>query len=117
VLEKRANLPLSNQDAYVNVVSGIKLDEPAVDLAIALSIASSYKNIPVSKNLVAVGEVGLTGEIRSVSQIEKRVKEAERMGFEEIIIPQSGVKQIKYKPNIKVIGVKTIREAIENALK
>lgn len=117
VLEKRANLPLSNQDAYVNVVSGIKLDEPAADLGIALSLASSYKNIPISKNLVAVGEVGLTGEIRSVSQVEKRVKEAERMGFEQILVPHSALKQIKYKPQIKVTGVKTIREAIDIALK
>ena len=117
VLEKRANLPLSNQDAYVNVVSGIKLDEPAADLAIALAIASSFKNTPVSKELVAIGEVGLTGEIRSVSQVEKRVKEAERMGFSEVLVPQSSLKQIKYKPSINVIGVKTIREAIEKALK
>ena len=116
VLEKRANLPLSNQDAYVNVVSGIKLDEPAADLAIALGLASSYKNVSIPKELVAVGEVGLTGEIRSVSQVEKRVKEAERMGFEQILIPYSGLKQIKYKPSIKVIGVKTIREAIDVAL-
>ena len=105
------------QDAYVNVVSGIKLDEPAADLGIALSLASSYKNVPISKNLVAVGEVGLTGEIRSVSQIEKRVKEAERMGFEQILVPYSALKQIKYKPQIKVTGVKTIREAIDIALK
>ena len=117
VLEKRANLPLSNQDAYVNVVSGIKLDEPAADLAIALAIASSFKNTPVSKELVAIGEVGLTGEIRSVSQVEKRVKEAERMGFSEVLVPQCSLKQIKYKPSINVIGVKTIREAIEKALK
>ena len=116
VLEKRANLPLSNQDAYVNVVSGIKLDEPAADLAISLALASSYKNIPISKSIVAVGEVGLTGEIRSISQVEKRVKEAERMGFEEILVPQSVLKQIKYKPNIKVTGVRTIREAIEASM-
>ena len=117
VLEKRANLPLSNQDAYVNVVSGIKLDEPAADLAIALAIASSYKNVPISKNLVAIGEVGLTGEIRSVNSVEKRVKEAERMGFEEILVPYGSLKQIKEKVNIKVTGVKTIRDAIDITLK
>ena len=116
VLEKRANLPLSNQDAYVNVVSGIKLDEPAADLGIALSLASSYKNMPISTDLVAVGEVGLTGEIRSVNSIEKRVKEAERMGFKEILVPYTSLKHIKYKGEIKVIGVKTIREAIDKAL-
>ncbi len=116
VLEKRAYLPLGNQDAYVNVVSGIKLDEPAADLAIALSLASSYKNKPISKELVAVGEVGLTGEIRSVSQIEKRVKEAERMGFTEILVPNGSLKQIKYKGKIKITPVKTIKEAIDICL-
>lgn len=117
VLEKKAYLPLSNQDAYVNVVSGIKLDEPAADLAIALAVASSFKNISISKDLVAIGEVGLTGEIRSVSSIEKRVKEAERMGFKQCIIPESSKKQIKYKGNIEIIGVTNIKEAIQVALK
>ncbi len=116
VLEKGAGLPLSNQDAYVDVVSGIKLDEPAADLGLALALVSSYKNMPISKELVAVGEVGLTGEIRSVSQIEKRVKEADRMGFTKILVPYSTLKQIKFKGNIEVIGVKTIREAIERAI-
>lgn len=117
VLEKKAYLPLSNQDAYVNVVSGIKLDEPAADLAIALAVASSFKNIAISKDLVAIGEVGLTGEIRSVSSIEKRIKEAERMGFSQCMIPESSKKQIKQKGNIEVIGVKNIKEAIQIALK
>ena len=117
VLEKKAYMPLSNQDAYVNVVSGIKLDEPAADLGLALAVASSFKNIAISKDLVAIGEVGLTGEIRSVSSIEKRVKEAERMGFLQCIIPESSKKQLKYKGNIEVIGVKNIKEAIEIALK
>ena len=117
VLEKKAYLPLSNQDAYVNVVSGIKLDEPAADLGIALAVASSFKNIAISKDLVAIGEVGLTGEIRSVSSIEKRVKEAERMGFLQCVIPESSKKQLKYKGNMEVIGVKNIKEAIQVALK
>ena len=117
VLEKKAYLPLSNQDAYVNVVSGIKLDEPAADLAIALAVASSFKNVAISKDLVAIGEVGLTGEIRSVNSIEKRVKEAERMGFKQCMIPESSRKQMKYKGNIEVIGVKNIKEAIQVAIK
>ncbi len=116
VLEKKAYLPLSNQDAYVNVVSGIKLDEPAADLAIALAVASSFKNIAISKDLVAIGEVGLTGEIRSVSSIEKRVKEAERMGFKECMIPENCKGQIKYKGKIHIIGVRNIKEAIQKAL-
>lgn len=117
VLEKKAYLPLSNQDAYVNVVSGIKLDEPAADLGIALAVASSFKNVAISKDLVAIGEVGLTGEIRAVNSIEKRVKEADRMGFKQCMIPESSKKQLKYTGDIEVIGVRNIKEAIQVALK
>lgn len=113
VLEKRAGYSLSNQDAYVNVVSGIKIDEPAVDLAIALAVVSSHKNVGLPKDMVVIGEVGLTGEIRSVNSIEKRVKEAERMGFKTCIIPESNRKNLKYKGNINIIGVKDIKEAIK----
>ena len=113
VLEKRAGLHISNYDAYINVVSGIKIDEPAVDLGIALAIASNFKNVPLPKDLVVVGEIGLTGEIRSVNSLEKRVKEAEKMGFKTFVVPESGKKQIKYKTTcINVIGVKTISEAL-----
>lgn len=114
VLEKRAGLHISNYDAYINVVSGIKIDEPAVDLGIALAIASNFKNVPLPKDLVVVGEIGLTGEIRSVNSLEKRVKEAEKMGFKTVVVPESGRKQIKYKPtSINIIGVKTISEALK----
>ena len=113
VLEKRAGLHISNYDAYINVVSGIKIDEPAVDLGIALAIASNFKNVPLPKDLVVIGEIGLTGEIRSVNSLEKRVKEAEKMGFKTFVVPESGKKQIKYKTtSINVIGVKTISEAL-----
>ncbi len=113
VLEKRAGIPLGNQDAYLNVVSGIRLDEPAIDLGIAFAVASSYKNIPLPKDLVAIGEIGLTGEIRNVNSLEKRIKEADRMGFKTCVIAESGRKQLKYKGNINIIGVKNIREAIK----
>jgi len=116
VLEKRANIPLSNQDAYINIVSGIKVDEPAADLGIALSIVSSYKNVPISKNLIAVGEVGLTGEIRTVNSIEKRIKEAEKMGFDTILIPKGSMRNLKYSGNIKVLPVSNIKEAISKAI-
>lgn len=113
VLEKRSGLHISNYDAYINVVSGIKIDEPAVDLGIALAIASNFKNVPLPKDLVVVGEIGLTGEIRSVNSLEKRVKEAEKMGFKTFVVPESGKKQIKYKTtSINLIGVKTISEAL-----
>lgn len=114
VLEKRAGLHISNYDAYINVVSGIKIDEPAVDLGIALAIASNFRNVPLPKDLVVVGEIGLTGEIRSVNSLEKRVKEAEKMGFKTFVLPESAKKQIKYKPtSINIIGVKTISDALK----
>ena len=112
VLEKRAGLHISNYDAYINVVSGIRIDEPAVDLGIALVIASNFKNVSLPKDLVAIGEIGLTGEIRSVNSLEKRIKEADKMGFKTCIVPESARKSLKYKGNINVIGVKEIREAL-----
>lgn len=116
VLEKRAGIPVSNQDAYVNVVSGIRIDEPAIDLGIALAIVSSYKNIPLPKDLIAIGEIGLTGEVRSVNSIEKRIKEADKMGFKTCLISEASVKQLKFQRNINVIGVKTIKDAINIVL-
>lgn len=113
VLEKRGGLSISNQDAYVNIVSGIKVNEPAADLGIALAVASSYKNIPISKELVAIGEIGLTGEVRSVSSVEKRIKEAEKLGFRTCIVPENSKKQLKIESKINIIGVKDIREALK----
>ena len=92
VLEKKAGLSLGSQDAYLNVVSGIKIGEPAIDLGIVLAVASSYKGIPIDRDLVAIGEVGLTGEVRSVNLIEKRLKEAEKLGFKKCIIPENNKK-------------------------
>lgn len=112
VLEKRAGLHISNYDAYINVVSGIRIDEPAIDLGIALAIASNFKNVPLPKDLVVIGEIGLTGEIRSVNSIEKRVKEAEKMGFKTCVIPENARKQLKGDFTINVIGVKEIKEAL-----
>ncbi len=112
VLEKRAGLHISNYDAYINVVSGIRVDEPAVDLGIVLAIASNFKNISLPTDLVAIGEIGLTGEVRAVNSIEKRVKEAEKMGFKTCVIPESSRKKLKYTGNINIIGVKEIKEAL-----
>ena len=113
VLEKRGGLSISNQDAYVNIVSGIKVNEPAADLGIALAVASSYKNVPISKDLVAIGEIGLTGEVRSVSSVEKRIKEAEKLGFKTCIVPENSKKQLKIETKINIIGVKDVREALK----
>ena len=113
VLEKRGGLSISNQDAYVNIVSGIKVNEPAADLGIALAVASSYKNVPISKDLVAIGEIGLTGEVRSVSSVEKRIKEAKKLGFKTCIVPENSKKQLKIETKINIIGVRDVREALK----
>lgn len=113
VLEKKAGLMLGNQDAYLNVVGGIKINEPAIDLGIILAVSSSFKNIAIPKDIVAIGEVGLTGEVRSVNLIDKRIKEAEKLGFKTCIIPESNKRLLKEKYDIQVIGVKNINEAIK----
>ena len=113
VLEKKAGFNLGNQDAYVNVVSGMKINEPAVDLGIILAVASSFKNLSVSKDVVVIGEVGLTGEVRTVNLIDKRLKEAEKLGFKTCIIPESNKKQLKENYKMDIIGVKNINEALK----
>ncbi len=113
VLEKKVGLNLGNQDVYVNVVGGIKLNEPAVDLGVVLAAASSYKNIPIPKGSVAIGEVGLTGEIRSVNFIEKRLKEVEKLGFKTCIIPENNKKLLKESYKLDIIGVNDIVDVIK----
>ena len=112
VLEKKARLPLGSQDIYLNVVSGIKIQEPAVDLGMILAVASSYKNIPIPTDLVAIGEVGLTGEVRSVNMIDKRLKEAEKLGFKKCIIPENNKKLLKDNYKLDIIGVRNIDDAL-----
>ncbi len=113
VVEKRAGINLGGQDVYLNVVSGIKLTEPAVDLGIILACTSSYKNISIPQDVVAIGEVGLTGEVRAVNMIEKRIKEAEKLGFKKCIIPESNKKLLKEEYKLDIIGVRNINEAIK----
>ncbi len=108
VLTKRAGLNLSNQDIYVNIVGGLKVAEPAIDLAIILSIASAFKNQPLSNNTVVFGEVGLSGEVRSVSQVSKRMGEAQKLGMTRAIGPRG---------NNKVVAASTVTQAIDLALK
>ena len=114
VLEKRAGLALGGQDVYLNVVSGIKIVEPAVDLGVILACSSSFRNVSIPKDVVAIGEVGLTGEVRAVNMIEKRIKEAEKLGFKKCIIPESNKKLLKDEYKLDIIGVKNINEAIKN---
>ncbi len=113
VMEKKAGLMLGNQDVYLNVVGGLKLNEPALDLGIILATASSFRNISIPKGVVALGEVGLTGEVRTINMMEKRLKEAERLGFKKCIIPENNKKLLKESYKLDIIGVKNINEAMK----
>ena len=113
VLEKKLGLPLGTQDVYLNIVGGIKVNEPAIDLGIVLAVCSSYKNISIRKDLVAIGEVGLTGEVRAVNLIEKRLNEAEKLGFKCCIIPKTNKKLLKDSYKLDIIGVSDINEAVK----
>lgn len=113
VLEKRLGLPLSNYDAYVNIAGGIRINEPAVDLGIVLALVSSYKNRPVSEDVLVFGEVGLSGEVRAVNMPEQRVSEAKKLGFQTCILPAVSLDAVKNIQGIKLLGVKSINEAID----
>ena len=114
VLEKREGYFFANLDAYVNVVGGLRLDEPASDLPVALALVSSLKDTPVPEGVVAFGEIGLAGEIRSVSQAEARISEAARLGFTRIILPKPNLKNLSVRPDgAEIIGVRTVRDAYE----
>ncbi len=112
VLEKRAGLGLSSCDAYVNIAGGIRMNEPALDLGIILAIASSMKDQPIDEKTIAFGEVGLSGEVRSVSMAEQRVREAKRLGFDTVILPEACRRQASKVEGIQLTGVKNVREAI-----
>jgi len=107
---------LQNQDAYLNVAGGVKLDEPAVDLAIAVSIASSFRDVPTKPYDVIFGEVGLTGEVRAVSRAEQRVREAHKLGFKRVILPEKSLKGWTPPKNLEIIGVGTVSETLAAAL-
>lgn len=115
VLEKRAGYYFSNVDAYINVVGGLRLDEPAVDLAVAVALVSSLKDVPISENALAFGEIGLAGEIRSVSHSQARVVEAYRLGFKSCVLPYQNLKSIpdNVRERINLIGVRNVREAFQ----
>lgn len=112
VLEKRAGLLLQNQDAYLKAAGGVKLDEPAIDLAIAVSIASSYKDQGTSPHECFIGEIGLTGEVRRVNRIDQRVQEAKKLGFKKIYVPKNNLQGWKVLTGIDVIGVSTVSETL-----
>ena len=118
VLEKRCGLHLGDCDAYVNLTGGMKLSEPALDLAMVLAIVSSFKNVCIPPDVVAFGEVGLSGEVRTVSQVSQRVSEAVRLGFKTIIVPASVLSEAKKAggKNTEIIGVSNVREASDKVM-
>ena len=113
VLEKRGNLKLSQCDAYLNIIGGLTLDEPAADLAAVVALASSYLDKPVPSNMAAVGEVGLSGEIRSISHLEQRLSEVQRLGFTQCMIPANKSKDIKPLPNLELLPVQNVAQALQ----
>ena len=116
VLEKRAGLRLSSCDAYINIAGGIRMNEPALDLGIALAIASSMRDMPIDEKTIAFGEIGLSGEVRSVTMAEQRVREAKKLGFTTVILPAGCKKQASRVEGIELIPVKNVREAIQAIL-
>jgi len=116
VAEKRGGMKLSAFDAYINVIGGLQLNEPAADLPVILAVASSYRDQPIPDDLIAIGEVGLTGEIRAVSQMNQRLAEAARLGFKKCIIPKNGTDKLNIPAGLSVYRVRNLREAIETAV-
>ena len=113
VLEKRVGLHLESQDVFVNVVGGVKIKETGVDLGILCSIASAHSNFVCSKDTIILGEVGLSGEVRSIYSLSERLLEAEKLGLKKAIVPKSNIKGLKYKGKLNIIGVENVKEAIE----
>ena len=112
VLEKRLGMSLGNCDAYVNIAGGIKMNEPANDLGIVMALVSSYRNRPIDEKTIVFGEVGLSGEVRAVNMPEQRVAEAKKLGFETCILPEISLKMVKEIQGIRLVGVKTVNEAV-----
>jgi DNA repair protein RadA/Sms len=117
VLEKRMGLMLQSQDAYIKVAGGVKLDEPAIDLAVLVSIVSSFKDVSANPTDCFAGEVGLTGEVRRVTRIEQRVNEAAKLGFKRIFIPASNIGGWDFPTGIEVIGIETVNQALKQAFR
>ncbi len=116
VLEKRGRIPVGSSDAYLNVVGGLELDEPAADLAAVIALASSYLDRPVPSGLAAIGEVGLTGELRAVGNLNQRISEVRRLSFTKCLIPARGSGKMEHFEGLQIIKAETIRDALEAAL-
>ena len=113
VLEKRGGLKLSQCDAFLNIIGGLTLDEPAADLAAIIAIASSYLDKPVPSHMTAIGEVGLSGELRSISHLEQRLSEVQRLGFTQCMIPANRAKELKPLPNLELLPVQNVAQALQ----
>lgn len=113
VLEKRAGMQMSACDVYVNIAGGIRMTEPAIDLGLILSLVSSYKDIAIDEKTIAFGEVGLSGEIRSVNMAQQRVQEAKKLGFETVLMPKVSMKALQKVEGIRIIGLETVRDAVQ----
>jgi DNA repair protein RadA/Sms len=113
MLEKRVGLQLLGDDVFVNVAGGLEIDEPAVDLGLVASIASSFKNAPIDPQVAVFGEVGLTGEVRGAMQAQARAREAQTLGFKKIIIPASNTVGLERLLGLRVVGVKSVDEALD----
>ena len=109
----KRQVQLSSCDAYVNITGGIKIQEPAIDLGIVLAILSSFRNKALNPKMVAFGEVGLSGEVRAVSMAKQRVAEAEKLGFEECVVPYVSLEECKKGSKIRVIGVSSVQDAMD----
>jgi DNA repair protein RadA/Sms len=116
VLTRRLGVPLWDQDIYVNVVGGLRIDGPAADVAVALSILSSFQDKPIDPRLVAIGEVGLSGELRSAPQLEHRLREAAKLGFARAVVPRAAASRIKAAAQIEVLPAASLRDAASLAL-
>lgn len=117
VLEKKVGLQLQSQDTYINVAGGLKVDEPAVDLAIILAAASSFRNVPTAPDLVVMGEVGLAGEVRAITRVEQRMQEAVKLGFRRFVVPRGSTKELGAKfPDVEIIPVASVVEAMDIVL-
>jgi DNA repair protein RadA/Sms len=116
VLSKRVGLRLFDQDVFVNVIGGLRINEPAADLALALAIASSFQNVPLPADLAAVGEVGLSGELRAVSHLSRRLREAAKLGFSRCIIPATHRKPGEVPDDIEVIHARSLADALASAI-
>ena len=113
VLEKRAGMQMSACDVYVNIAGGIRMTEPAIDLGLILALVSSYKDIAIDEKTIAFGEVGLSGEIRSVNMAQQRVQEAKKLGFETVLMPKVSMKALQKVEGIRIIGLETVRDAMQ----